>query len=86
MPNDTRYEITCSYQNVCGLDSKIDTFYNSISQVEFDLIAISETYLHSDVLNSELFPPIYEVFINDRKFNKINLLTGDGVLLTITEE
>lgn len=83
MPNDTRYDISCSYQNVRGLNTKVDIFYNSVSQAEFDIIAISETYLHSDVLNSELFPPIYAAYRSDRRFNEINLSTGGGVLLAL---
>ncbi|KAJ8980525.1 hypothetical protein NQ317_008322 [Molorchus minor] len=48
---------------------------------EFDIVALSETWLHQDVLSSELFPSEYEVYRNDRNFAMADLSTGGGVLL-----
>lgn len=78
---DSTCDLTCYYQNVRGLNTKVTEFYSSVSECEFDVIALSETWLHCDVSSSELFPDSYVVCRKDRKFQRLNQQCGGGVLL-----
>jgi hypothetical protein len=69
------------YQNVRGLNSKIDCFYSYISDCECDLIGLTETWIQSDVSDSELFPGEYQVFRKDRDLEGTGYTTGGGVLV-----
>ncbi|XP_063932848.1 uncharacterized protein LOC135144722 [Zophobas morio] len=54
-----------------------------LSSCDFDLIALSETWLHSGVFNSELFNSNYLVVRKDRDFLNTNKSRGGGVLIGI---
>lgn len=54
------------YQNVRGLRSKTDLFYNNLLNSDNDIIALTETFLISSVHDAELFPPGYVVLRKDR--------------------
>lgn len=47
------------------------------------MLALTETGLHNDVFNSELFPDSYVVHRKDRKFQTMNQQQGGGVLLAL---
>lgn len=89
MPNMTRLKsrnsmesIEIFYQNVRGLRSKTVTFYNNICAFNSsDVIALTETFLNSSVINTELFPPGYVVFRKDRA----NEAGWGGVLLAVKD-
>lgn len=83
MPSSTPNSpyFNCCYQNVRGLNSKIDKFYSSISECEFEVVALTETWIQQDVLNSELFPDNYTVYRSDRNLQLTNYHTGGGTLL-----
>lgn len=66
-----------------GLNSKINTFYNAVSMGEFDVLALTETWLDSHVNNGELFTDEYDIFRSDRDFSHLGLSRGGGVLLAI---
>lgn len=74
-------EIQICYQNVRGLRTKTSIFHNNVTQSEYDMIALTETFLTSSVSNGELFPPGFHVVRKDRP--------GDcgwgGVLLAIRD-
>lgn len=77
-------DLRCYYQNVRGLNSKVDYFYSAISDSEFDLISIAETWLTEEVSSSELFQlSVYDVFRCDRKFCQVNKVRGGGVLIAV---
>lgn len=71
----------CLYQNVRGLNLKIDGFYSYVSDSECDVIGITETWLQPSVNDSELFSGDYQVFIEDHNLQLTGLATGGGVLL-----
>lgn len=54
------------YQNVRGLRSKTVPFYLGILAGNWDIIALTETWLVDSISNGELFPPFYQVFRRDR--------------------
>lgn len=53
--------IEICYQNVRGLRSKTNTFYNNVTQNSFHFIAL--TFLMSSISDGELFPPNYQVTV-----------------------
>lgn len=48
--------INLYYQNVRRLNAKVTGFYSQVSEAEYNLIAISETWLNDSVSSSEMFP------------------------------
>lgn len=71
------------YQNVRGLNTKLNDFFNSVTASNFSIIAVTETWLSSHIKNAELFPDNYLVFRSDRKFSVLGLSRGGGSLLAV---
>lgn len=67
------------YQNVRGLRTKTLQFYRSVLETDLDIILVTESWLHSGILDSELCDTRYEVFRKDR----LTTTTGGGVLICI---
>ena len=59
-------ELSVFYQNVRGLNSKTSDFYLSMTLHQYDVIALTETWLNDSVHNAELFDSRYTVFRRDR--------------------
>lgn len=59
--------VTIHYQNVRGLRSKMNAFYLNSFNFTAQVIALTETWLKSDNLNTELFSNEYVVFRCDRQ-------------------
>ena len=78
------------YQNVRSLksiywdnlsntkESKLSCFHDLFMTNQFDIIAITETWLHSSISNHELLPVGYNVSRHDHQSKR-----GGGVLLAI---
>lgn len=77
------FNCRCYYQNVTGLNTKTVDFFNSTSDLEYDVIFITETWLSERVNNSEIFSTDYSVFRCDRDFVGTNLMTGGGTLIAV---
>lgn len=72
------------YQNVRGLNSKLDDFHNFVcSSPSYHLFALTETWLGGAILDSELFPPDFTVLRKDRCSHSTGMRRGGGVLLAI---
>lgn len=71
-----------NYQNVRGLNTKTNMFFNAVSltQHEYDAVALTETWLTTDVFDSELFPANFLVY---RNRNRPDQIRGGGVLLAV---
>ncbi|XP_063909845.1 uncharacterized protein LOC135127332 [Zophobas morio] len=70
--------------NVRGLRSKISNFYNSVSElINVDIIALTETWLASDISNTEFLPHDFVVYRKDRDLQAMGVSRGVGVLLGI---
>jgi len=71
-----------AYQNVRGLNSKVIEFYNNVSvtENEYDAVALTETWITDGVYDSELFPERFSIF---RCRNRSDNLRGGGVLLAV---
>lgn len=69
------------YQNVRGLRTKIEMVKLNASTLDHDIIALTETWLSSDISDVELFPVGYNVFRIDRNHRSLNCTRDDGCLL-----
>ena len=80
------YEEECTfviaYQNVRGLNSKVVEFYNNvcITESEYDVVALTETWITDSVYDSELFPELFSIF---RCRNRSDNIRGGGVILAV---
>ncbi|XP_045471763.1 uncharacterized protein LOC123678670 [Harmonia axyridis] len=88
MQNDTAnfaaaHSLECFYQNVRGLRSKTHDIFDSIVQSEYDIICLSETWLSSDILDSEICDDRYVLYRNDRNFDLTSKSRGGGVLIAV---
>ena len=70
------------YQNVRGLRTKTNTLNLALSSSDYDIIALSETWLRDDICNSELTAD-YKVYRCDRNHETSALQRGGGVLIGI---
>ena len=75
----------CFYQNVRSIKSgnKLREFQDSVYANQFDIVAISETWLTGDISDSELLPWGYDIFRCDRgnARNSADPVRGGSVLL-----
>lgn len=78
--------LTCFYQNVRGLRTKFQYLMFSVPCIDYDIIAITETWLHKDILDSELPFYKYSLFRCDRDRSTTNSTRGGGVLLAINSK
>lgn len=69
------------YQNVRSIRSKSWTFYLNVLNNNYDIIALTETWLDSSFHDSQFFDDRYSVFRCDRNVNTSYKLRGGGVLL-----
>ena len=72
------------YQNVRGLRTKIDSFFLAVSEGEYDLIVITETWLDDRIFSTQLFGNRYTVFRNDRSPLTSSKTRGGGVLIAVS--
>lgn len=63
------------YQNVRGLRTKTNDFYNNVLLCSHDIIMVTETWLCNSILDSELCDSKYSIFRRDRG------TLGGGVML-----
>lgn len=74
------------YQNVRGLRTKIQSIYLNSCCKEFDIICITETWLHEDIADSELFHDDYQIVRMDRDCDKTKKKIGGGILVALKNE
>lgn len=75
--------LTCFYQNVRSLKSngKNSCFQDTVLANQFDIIALTETWLNSSISNYEILPLGYKIFRKDRETGR----RGGGVLLAVKD-
>lgn len=59
-------QLTLYYQNVRGLNTKLVEARTFVNVNSFDVISLTETFLHAGVSSSEIFNDNYAVYRNDR--------------------
>ncbi|KAH0808663.1 hypothetical protein GEV33_014128 [Tenebrio molitor] len=80
--------LVCYYQNVRGLGTKTHNFYlSTIAASHYNIIALTETWLHEGISDSELFDlSTFTVFRHDRITVPEGPRRGGGVLLAVRNE
>lgn len=73
-----------SLKSVNTTRNKLHQFHNAINLGNYDIIAVTETWLNSSVLDSKLVPPGYTVYRRDRE-DVIGGKVGGGVALFIKD-
>lgn len=68
------------YQNTRGLRTKTHNFCRQLALENYDIVILTETWLNSGVLSSELFDDRYIVYRRDRVSRKKD---GGGVLIAV---
>lgn len=76
-------DLHCYYQNVNGLRTKTQLFFNAVSIQEYDIICITESGLSSDVSSEEVFPTSYLVFRSDRDIQVTGHCRGGGAVIAV---
>ena len=71
------------YQNVRGLRTKCKDFYLSSTASNFDIIALSETWLNPSFHDHELFHTDFNVYRCDRSTQTSVSSRGRGVLISV---
>lgn len=74
------------YQNIRGLRTKSKGFYLSSLSMNFDLIALTETWLSPKQLTTEYFCSDYIVFRCDRSESTSTCERGGGVLIASSKK
>ena len=82
MPNSDK-DFRVYYQNVRGLRTQTKEIYSTTSDVEYDVLALTETWLDYSIKSSELFSSNVLVFRSDRNFECSGKSRGGGALLAI---
>lgn len=75
--------INVYYQNTRGLRTKTHNFYRQLSLENYDIVILTETWLNSSVLSTELFDDRYIVYRRDRDGRKKD---GGGVLIAVLKK
>ena len=76
--------LKCLLLNACSIRNKINELEVHINNEELDIIAVTETWLTEDVLDSELLIPGFTLYRKDR-FN-VRDAKGGGVLVYINSQ
>lgn len=74
------------YQNTRSIKNITSDIYNSLACSNFDIIALTETWLDSSVHDGELFNNNFRVLRSDRNFTATSLTRGGGVLLAVHDK
>lgn len=68
------------YQNVRGLRTKTAKVFVNSKLLDFDIFALTETWLHSGINSLELFDHSFSVFRKDRHNNNNNSANSNGIM------
>ncbi|XP_075211210.1 uncharacterized protein LOC142318534 [Lycorma delicatula] len=71
------------YQNVRGLRTKQDEIFASLIDFDFDVVALTETWLSNEHCDVNLFPDCYHVFRADRDYAATLLQRGGGSAILV---
>ena len=69
------------YQNVRGLRTKTNTFFDNLLNSEYDIICLTETWLLPGIYDTELFDSRFNVYRQDRDYISRGDSRGGGVLI-----
>lgn len=73
-------------QNPRSIKNKLKLLYNAAASCDYHILAFTETWLNTGIINSEILPTDYTIFRSDRKFESTGLKRGGGILLAINSQ
>lgn len=76
-------DILCFYENIRGLRTKVDKLNVASLSQNYDILALTETWLNSDFNDYELLDNRYAIFREDRDYNLAGCARGGGVLFAV---
>jgi hypothetical protein len=82
----TKLVLSVYYQNCRGLRTKLHTLYMQILSHNYDVIILTETWLHCNITDNELFDFRYRVFRCDRDRISTGRKDGGGVLVAVRSD
>ena len=85
-PSTQKNNFTIYYHNTSGIRTKSSSFQTRVPMHEFDIIALTETWLCDTILSSEYFDDFYNVFRYDRSRDATGFNMGGGVLLAVRQD
>lgn len=77
--------VKCYYANAGGMRGKLSDFFASMSETEYDVVAITETWLLPEHKDSEIAPSGWSVFRRDRYFDGSSTERGGGVMIVVRD-
>lgn len=81
-----KFKLYAYYQNVRGLRTKTSTFFRNLQLENYDIIALTETWLNDNITDSELFDERYSVWQRIRRYGVTGQSKGGGILLATRRE
>lgn len=60
------------YQNVRGLNTKLKDLVLAINTCQYEILAFTETWLNSHIMNTEILSPNFNIIRCDRNFVESN--------------
>lgn len=77
------FKYSLFYQNVGGMRTKSTDFVLFMSSREYDIVVITETWLHYEINSAEYFDSYYTVYRRDRYSDPSIINKGGGVLIAV---
>ena len=84
--NERKGNLLIYYHNASGLRSRLQQFCKSTNISIYDIVILTETNFHADLIDSEIHLPNYKLFRVDRDLNNSSKLSGGGVLIAVKKE
>lgn len=79
--------LSCFYENIDGISAhKCDDILTSSSSCDYNVIALTETWLNGSINNNEFISDRYSVYRKDREQSSVKEKRGGGVLIAIRTE
>lgn len=75
--------LTIFYQNVRGLRTKCLQFKQNLLGNTWDVVMITESWLHDGIYDGEICSCEYDVFRNDRDLKASDKRIGGGVMILV---
>ncbi|XP_055527863.1 uncharacterized protein LOC129720409 [Wyeomyia smithii] len=72
------------YQNTRGLRTKLDDVYLAVTENDYDVYVLTETWLDNRFNSQQLFGDSFTVFRTDRNSNNSVFMRGGGVLIAVS--
>lgn len=80
------HNLSIYYQNTRSIKNYTAEIFNNLIVFDFDVVALTETWLDCSVFDSEFCPSNFNLFRRDRDFAAADRERGGGVLLAVSDK